>query len=80
MAKAPTLEQAFGRVLRDLRRQRGVSQEHLALECDLDRSYISILERGLHQPSLRTIFKLAESLAVTPSEIVKGVETRRPSI
>ena len=79
MAKAPSLELAFGRVLRGMRRRASFSQETLALECDLDRSYISILERGLHQPSLRTVFKLANVLGVPPSDLVKGVEKKHPS-
>ena len=55
-----------------------LSQEKLGLECDLHRNYVSLLERGLRQPSLTTLFKLAEALGKTPSEIINAVERTRP--
>jgi transcriptional regulator with XRE-family HTH domain len=72
--KAPPGE-AFGRVLRSLRKERGLSQEGLALEADLQRNYVSLIERGINQPTVTTIFKLASALRVRPSEIVAMVET-----
>lgn len=63
----------FGKVLRDLRKNKGVSQETLALEAGLDRSYISKLETGVYQPSMSTLFSIAEVLEIEPSEIVKQV-------
>ncbi len=65
---------AFGRVLRKLRRERGVSQEALALEADLQRNYISLIERGINQPTITTIFKLAAALNLHPSEMIAKVE------
>ena len=65
---------AFGRVLRKLRRERGVSQEALALEADLQRNYISLIERGINQPKITTIFKLAAALNLHPSEMIAKVE------
>lgn len=65
---------AFGFVVRSLRKSRNMSQEHLADACNLDRTYISLLERGLRQPSLATIFSLATALSITPSELIKLVE------
>ncbi|MEH6421265.1 helix-turn-helix transcriptional regulator [Pseudomonas sp. CGJS7] len=49
-------------VLRQVRVGRGISQEDLALESDLDRTYISVLERGLWQPTLTTPIVLAKAL------------------
>ena len=72
--KKQTLEIAFGQVLREFRNDKGISQEKLAMECDLDRTYISMLERGLRQPSLKTIFALAKALNTVPSKIIKKVE------
>jgi transcriptional regulator with XRE-family HTH domain len=66
-------EQAFGIVLRDLRQARSLSQETLALESELDRTFISLLERGLRQPSLTTILQLAGPLGVAPDELVAEV-------
>jgi len=61
-------------VLRKFRKDAGFSQEKLALEADLDRTFISLLERGLRQPSLKTLFAIAEVLNVKPHEIIKEIE------
>jgi transcriptional regulator with XRE-family HTH domain len=66
-------EEAFGIVLRDLRQARSLSQEALAQESELDRTFISLLERGLRQPSLTTILQLAKPLAVSPESLVASV-------
>jgi transcriptional regulator with XRE-family HTH domain len=66
-------EQAFGLAVRELRRRRAISQERLALESQLDRTFISLLERGLRQPSLTTILQIAKALEVTPEELVASV-------
>ena len=67
---------AFGEVLRRVRRNRGLSQEALAHECELDPTYISMLERGVRQPSLTVLVRLAGALATPPSEIVEMVDQR----
>lgn len=66
--------QAFGRVLRELRHSAGYSQEALALECDLDRTYISLLERGVRGPTLDTVFAVARALKTPPARLVLMVE------
>ncbi len=60
---------AFGEAIRGIRKQRGVSQESLALMCGLDRTYISGIERGVRNPSLTNIFKIAAALDIGPAEI-----------
>ena len=65
-----TPEQAFGATLKELRAESQISQGSLALEVNLDRTYISLLERGLRQPSLKTIIALANFLGVTPGEMI----------
>jgi transcriptional regulator with XRE-family HTH domain len=65
-----TVAIAFGRVLRELRRARGLSQEQLASLSDFDRTYPSLLERGLRTPTLSVIFRLAEVLGITASTLV----------
>ncbi len=62
---------AFGIVLKRLRTHANFSQELLALKSDLDRTFISMLERGQRQPSLATILALSASLAIPPEEIIK---------
>lgn len=68
------LGKRFGAVLRELRTAMGLSQEALAHECDFDRTYISMLERGVRQPSLETVFRVGKVLKTSPSEIVARVE------
>jgi len=70
------VEDAFGEVLRDLREQRGLSQEALALIGGLDRTFISLLERGLRQPSLTTVLQIAAALEIEPGGIVDDVNSR----
>jgi transcriptional regulator with XRE-family HTH domain len=65
---------AFGKVLRRLRKEAGLTQEQLGLEADLRRTYISILELGQQQPSLTTILKIAKALNRSAREIVGVVE------
>lgn len=59
------LRRAFSLTIRSLRKKAGVAQERLALETETDRGYMSSLERGLHTPSLETIFKLLPILGVS---------------
>ena len=66
---------AFGKVLRRLRREAGMTQEGLGFEADLRRTYISILELGQQQPTLTTILKLAKPLKRSAQDIVGMVET-----
>ena len=65
------LPQILGRNVRDLRRSKGLSQEQLALETDMKRSYVSDLERGTRNPSVKAIERLAKSLGVEPWTLLK---------
>jgi transcriptional regulator with XRE-family HTH domain len=67
-------EAAFGRVLVDIRQSKRLSQEEFGARSGYHRTYISQLERGLKSPSLRTIFNLAATLGVAPSDMIKDVE------
>ncbi len=60
----------FGKRLRQLRIAQGHSQEGFASLCGLDRSYIGGVERGERNISLENICKIAEALAVDPSELL----------
>lgn len=66
--------ETFSKVLRELRVNNKLSQEKLAEYCDLDRTYISLLERGQRQPTITTLFKLAHALNISPAEFVKRIE------
>lgn len=67
-------EKIFGQVLLKFRTLNKLSQEKLSQECGLDRSYISLLERGLRQPSLKTILLLSKTLNITAANMVRDVE------
>ena len=70
---------AFGRVLRQLRQEAGLTQEALGFEADLRRTYVSILELGQQQPSLGTILKLAKALNQPGGILIGMVETELAS-
>jgi transcriptional regulator with XRE-family HTH domain len=59
--------------LKRARKTRGLSQDKLALSCNLHRSEISLLERGGREPRLSTMLKLAEALGVSTDELSAGI-------
>jgi transcriptional regulator with XRE-family HTH domain len=65
---------AFGRALRRLRLAAPLTQEQLGLESGVTRNFISLIELGQNQPTISTIFKLAEALNVKPSKLVSEAE------
>lgn len=67
---------AFGHVLRAAREAAGISQQTLALRAEIDRTYPSLLERGLRSPSLGTLMNLAPVLGVAPEALVKRTEAQ----
>lgn len=73
-----TPSSTFGLVVREIREELGLSQEALAMHSGLDRTFISLLERGRRQPSLSTILFLAFSLDVPPCLLISKVQERLP--
>jgi len=69
------LAKAFGAVLREVRKERGISQEDLGFESGYHRTYVSLLERGIKSPSLQTIFELSRALDIAPSELLARVSS-----
>lgn len=65
------LRGAFATNLRRLRQAKGLSQEALAYEADVNRTYLSKLEKGVSYVGLEIIGKLAETLGVEPAEFLK---------
>jgi transcriptional regulator with XRE-family HTH domain len=65
------LRQVFANSLRKLRHAKGLSQEELAHEADVNRSYMSELEQGRSYPGLEIIGKLAAVLDVDPAELLR---------
>ncbi len=67
-------EKAFGLALREFRKSKEISQERLGFEAGFDRTYISLIERGINSPTIRTLVRLANVLQVEPSAIVRRME------
>ncbi len=57
--------------VRNLRKEMGLSQEELAFQCEIDRTYISKVERGIANPSLLVLFKIANILKVEIKDLIK---------
>ncbi|CAH1745180.1 protein of unknown function [Thauera humireducens] len=62
--------QRFTVLLRQLRKERGLSQEVLAERAGLHRNFISLIERGESQPTIDTLFRLADALGVPAVDLV----------
>ena len=69
----PTLT-AFGRNVRRLREEVNYSQEKLAEKADLDQTYISGIERGIRNPGIKNVARIAKALGTTTAVLCKGVE------
>ncbi|WP_071849999.1 helix-turn-helix domain-containing protein [Duganella sp. HH105] len=66
---------AFGVVLRRLRKEAGLTQEQLGFEAEVERNFVSLIERGVNQPTIRVLFRLAAALKVEPSAMIKLVQS-----
>jgi transcriptional regulator with XRE-family HTH domain len=67
----------FAANLRRLRHEKGLSQDDLAYEAEVSRSYLSQLEKGAFYASLKIIGRLAGALGVDPAELLKGTASER---
>ncbi len=70
----PTAELVFGHTIQAWQHRRALSQEELAERCDLHRTTLSQIERGLKSPSLRVILALAAALQVQAHVLVRETE------
>jgi len=66
--------EAFGHAIREVRRERGLSQEDAALASGIDRAYYGHVERATKTPTLTTIWKIARALDTRPSELLRRTE------
>lgn len=68
------ISRSLGIVVRQLRLEKGLSQEELAFSCGLHRTYIGSVERGERNLSLENIVRIAEALDATAAELLKSAE------
>ena len=73
MKKIPALTQ-FGLNVRRIRLKKGLSQTALAKQAGLSPNYIGTLERGVQNPSLKTLERLANGLGCSMSETCRGIK------
>ena len=64
--------------LRRIRVRRKLSQEHLAVDAEINVSYISRLERGLENPTIKVLDRLAAALAVPTGELLAKPRGKKP--
>ena len=69
----------FATNLRRLRHAKGLSQDDLAYEAEVSRSYLSQIEKGTFYASLKIVGRLADALGVEPAELLKLPSKRRKS-
>ncbi|MBN8241153.1 helix-turn-helix transcriptional regulator [Marinobacter hydrocarbonoclasticus] len=65
--------EAFGRNLRAIRKSKGFSQERLAHDAGIDRSYLGKIERGEVNITIEKIYQLAESLQCSPKNLILDI-------
>jgi transcriptional regulator with XRE-family HTH domain len=66
--------QAFGDALKQLRQERGLSQEAAALACGIDRAHFGKLERATKTPTLGTVWRIADAFETQPSDLLARAE------
>jgi transcriptional regulator with XRE-family HTH domain len=65
------IREVFARNLRKARSARGLSQETLAYDAGIDRTYVSALERGIYSPTIDMVEKLAKVLTLEPAALLE---------
>ena len=70
-----TIEKQLGMRIRYLRNKKHWSQEDLALEAEVNKNYLSDLERGMRNPTIRVLEKIATALEISLEELFKGIES-----
>lgn len=73
MAQADSVLRAFGFAVKRHREGQGLTQETLAEKADLDRTYLSDVERGTRNAGVKNVVKIAKALGITTSKLMEGV-------
>jgi transcriptional regulator with XRE-family HTH domain len=67
---------AFGRAIAALRQQAGISQEEFADRCGSNRTFVSEIERGVKEPCLGSILRMASALRVSGADLIRDTERK----
>lgn len=70
MADNTRLAREVGTKIKYLRQKRGLSQEALALSCDMDPAFLGHVERGMRSPTLNTLQRICDGLGITLTELL----------
>ena len=68
------IQELVGKRIREVRKEKGFSQEELAARADLDRTYMTSVECGRRNISIVNLHKIAKALDVTLEELFRGIE------
>ena len=71
--KQPTSLHRLGINVRSARRRADISQEQLALAADMDRTYISGIERGVRNPTILVLVRVSRALDMSVSDLLSGI-------
>jgi len=74
MKDKDVLARKFGKHLKKMRSQHGISSAELARRCFIEKSHVSMMESGDSNPTLFTLHKIADALELTIEELFKGFE------
>jgi transcriptional regulator with XRE-family HTH domain len=74
LKKQQSISKQFGEVVKAVREKQGVSQEKLAELAEIDRTYMSMIERGKRRPTLEVASRIAGALGMKLSQIIRRVE------
>lgn len=71
LSPRPPISKQFGKKVREVRIKQGLSQGDVGIRLNLHRSYISGIERGVRNPSLKVVQKIAKALDVGVNNLIK---------
>lgn len=67
------IQKAFGKKVQELRKQKGISQEKIALSIDMDRTYLASVEAGKRNIAIKNIKKISDGLDISLSQLFEDI-------
>ncbi len=74
MSDKKQLQETIGKKIRQLRESKGIAQQDLAAKCNFEKSNMARLEAGNTNPTIYTLYKIAQSLDISLSKIVSDLK------